>query len=102
MTRLRIIPPGFALLNDAVMAEVERRLTDQERALDVEYSHVLERKSLMDFWSDGVLHVGSFCGGRWCCRAPDCGEVWPCRWIRSAWKAYRRSMQKPPDSVPVT
>lgn len=88
-----IRPAAFWLLNDAVMAEMDRHLTVEELALDAQYAYMIQRDGLAGVARYAWLHEAKRCGGQWRCIAPDCGELWVCKWVRRAWKARRRIEQ---------
>lgn len=84
------LPMGFRLLNDVVMAEIDRHLTVEQLALDAQYVYMIQRGGYCAVAAHAWLHEPKFCGGRWRCMAPDCREVWVCKSVRRAWKAHRR------------
>ncbi|GAA5151753.1 hypothetical protein GCM10023321_19330 [Pseudonocardia eucalypti] len=83
-------PVAFWFLNDVVMAEMDRRLTVEELALDAQYAYMIQRDGLVGVAAHTWLHEPKRCGGQWWCMAPDCRELWVCKSVRRAWKAQRR------------
>lgn len=87
----------FRLLNDQVVAEIDRGRTSDQRALDGIYTDILEREGPTAVMEQALLHVPQRSRGQWWCTAPQCQHdrpcEWPCKWIIRAWKAHRRIAQ---------